>query len=81
MAEDTEPDESENAGQTDDQEPDEPEDADQTESVDLSRFYASTLKPFHDSVRNQNARISKMLADSAVMRMRPVLLGSWLSLP
>ncbi|WP_284435575.1 hypothetical protein [Streptomyces sp. TUS-ST3] len=71
MAESKEPGESED--QAEDQEPDESEDAGQTESVDLSRFYTSALKPFYDSMRIQNAWINKMLADSAAMRMGPVL--------
>ncbi len=70
MAEDKEP---EDAGEAEDQEPDESEDAGQTESVDLSRFYASAFKPFHGYVWNQNAWIGKMLAESAAVRMRPVL--------
>ncbi|WP_330285386.1 hypothetical protein [Streptomyces sp. NBC_00576] len=73
MAENKEPDEPEDMDQAEDQEPDEPEDAGQAELVDLSRFYASALKPLHGYFQSQNAWISKMIADSPALRMRPVL--------
>ncbi|MFD3933019.1 hypothetical protein [Streptomyces sp. NPDC058614] len=63
----------EHVAMAEDKEPDEPEDAGQTEAVDLSRFYASALKPFHGYVWNQNTGIGRMLAESAAVRMRPVL--------
>ncbi|MEU3603667.1 hypothetical protein ABZ714_33920 [Streptomyces sp. NPDC006798] len=53
--------------------PDESEDAGFAGLVDLSGFYAAVFKPFQDYVRNQNAWIGEMLAESAVVRMRPVL--------
>ncbi|MGX8903685.1 hypothetical protein ACR820_00015 [Streptomyces netropsis] len=71
--EDGEPDESMDADQVEDGESGESEGAALTEPVDLSGFYASTLKPFQHYVRNQNAWIGKMLAESAAVRMRPVL--------
>ncbi|MFD0367684.1 hypothetical protein [Streptomyces sp. NPDC127114] len=48
-------------------------DAGQTEPVDISGFYEMALKPFQEYVRNQNAQIGKMLAESAAVRFGPVL--------
>jgi hypothetical protein len=42
-------------------------------AIDLSDFYAAAFNPLPDYVRKQNAWIGKILAESAAVRMRPVL--------
>ncbi|MEV0962843.1 hypothetical protein AB0J25_09640 [Streptomyces sp. NPDC049910] len=48
-------------------------DVDQGEPVDLSRFYASTIKPLQEYLDGQNAQIRKMLTGMAAAQMRPTL--------
>jgi hypothetical protein len=49
------------------------EDMDQGELVDLSRFYASTIKLLQEYLDGQNAQIRKMLTGMAAAQMRPTL--------
>jgi hypothetical protein len=55
------------------QDEDSAEDMDHGELVDLSRFYASTIKPLQEYLDGQNAQIRKMLTGMAAAQMRPTL--------
>jgi hypothetical protein len=73
MGEDGEPNEFEDPDQAQGQESGESEEAGMTGPIDLSGFYAAAFNPLQDYVRKQNAWIGKILAESAAVRMRPVL--------
>lgn len=73
MGEDGEPDECEDPDQAEDQEFGESEEAGMTGPIDLSGFYAAAFNPLQDYVRKQNAWIGKILAESAAVRIRPIL--------
>lgn len=70
---DGQPDELEDSDQAEDQEAGEPGDVRLTRRVDPSGFYGAAFRPFRGYLWDQNAGIGKMLAESAAVRMRPVL--------
>lgn len=55
------------------EEPDESEETEQAASVDFSRLYTSALKPLQDYLREQNARIARIISEGVAAQVRPVL--------